>query len=42
MVPGGYLVRVQEGDLKFMVCFASPVGALEFCLIMQVGARGYG
>lgn len=33
---GGYLCRVQEGDMKFMVAFASPVTALEWCLVVQV------
>lgn len=33
---GGYLCRVQEGDLKMMVAFASPVTALEWCLVVQV------
>ena len=33
---GGYLCRVQEGDLKFMVAFANPVVALEWCLLVQV------
>lgn len=33
---GGYLCRVQEGDMKFMVAFASPVTALEWCLLVQV------
>ena len=22
-IPGGYLCRLQDGDLKYMVCFAS-------------------
>jgi len=34
---GGYLCRVQEGDMKFMVVFASPVTALEWCVLVQVG-----
>jgi hypothetical protein len=33
---GGYLCRVQEGDMKFMVVFGSPVTALEWCLLVQV------
>ncbi len=24
VVPGGYLCRLQDGDLKYMVAFASP------------------
>lgn len=35
---GGYLCRVQEGDLKFMVAFGSPVSALEWCLVVQEAA----
>jgi adenylate cyclase len=35
---GGYLCRVQEGDLRFMVAFASPVAALEWCLVVQEAA----
>ncbi|KAF6251508.1 hypothetical protein COO60DRAFT_610652 [Scenedesmus sp. NREL 46B-D3] len=35
---GGYLCRVQEGDLRFMVAFASPVAALEWCLVVQQAA----
>lgn len=38
---GGYLCRVQEGDMKFMVAFASPVTALEWCLLVQVWAGVY-
>lgn len=37
---GGYLCRVQEGDLKMMVAFASPVMALEWCLLVQVRCCG--
>lgn len=33
---GGYLCRVQEGDMKFMVAFGDPVTALEWCLLVQV------
>jgi hypothetical protein len=33
---GGYLCRVQEGDMKFMVAFADPLTALEWCLLVQV------
>jgi hypothetical protein len=36
VVPGGYLVRVQEGDLKYMVAFGNSVAALEWCLLTQV------
>jgi hypothetical protein len=35
---GGYLCRVQEGDLRFMVAFASPAAALEWCLVVQEAA----
>jgi hypothetical protein len=28
----------QEGDLKYMVAFSSPVTALEWCLTVQVRA----
>ena len=40
--PAGYLVRVQEGDLRYMLAFAHPVAALEWCLLMQVRLRGRG
>jgi hypothetical protein len=39
---GGYLCRVQEGDMKFMVAFASPVTALEWCLLVQVSVSTAG
>lgn len=39
---GGYLCRVQEGDMKFMVAFASPVTALEWCLLVQVSGLRVG
>lgn len=35
---GGYLCRIQEGDLKFMVAFSSPVTAVEWCLTVQESA----
>jgi hypothetical protein len=37
---GGYLCRVQDGDMKFMVAFASPVTAMEWCLLVQVSWPG--
>eukprot|EP00775_Hariotina_reticulata_P001620 gene1620-1960_t len=37
-VPGGYLCRMQEGDLKYMLAFASARGALEWCLLVQEAA----
>jgi hypothetical protein len=33
----GYLARQQEGELKYMLAFASPVRALEWALLLQVG-----
>ena len=30
---GGYLCRVQDGDLRFMCAFASPIAALEWCVL---------
>ncbi|KAI8476209.1 MAG: hypothetical protein J3K34DRAFT_271511 [Monoraphidium minutum] len=34
-VPGGYLCREQEGDLKYMLAFDSAAGALTWCLLAQ-------
>lgn len=33
--PGSYLVRAQEGDLKYMAAFTSPAAAAEWCLTVQ-------
>lgn len=35
----GYLARQQEGELKYMLAFASPARALEWALLLQVGGR---
>ncbi|GIL61956.1 hypothetical protein Vafri_16318 [Volvox africanus] len=35
VVSGGYLCRLQDGDLKYMVAFASPEAALEWALLLQ-------
>uniref|UniRef100_A0A383VRV6 Guanylate cyclase domain-containing protein n=1 Tax=Tetradesmus obliquus TaxID=3088 RepID=A0A383VRV6_TETOB len=35
---GGYLCRMQEGDLKYMVAFSSARSALEWCLLVQEAA----
>eukprot|EP00878_Enallax_costatus_P046993 GHUV01057339.1.p1 GENE.GHUV01057339.1~~GHUV01057339.1.p1 ORF type:complete len:472 (+),score=123.21 GHUV01057339.1:459-1874(+) len=35
---GGYLCRLQEGDLRFMLAFSNPATALEWCLIVQEAA----
>jgi hypothetical protein len=32
----GYLCRCQEADLKYMVAFASPHKAVQWCLLVQV------
>ncbi|GAX78935.1 hypothetical protein CEUSTIGMA_g6375.t1 [Chlamydomonas eustigma] len=34
-VPGGYFVRQQDGDMKFIVAFNSPEAALYWCLAVQ-------
>ncbi|GAX74578.1 hypothetical protein CEUSTIGMA_g2027.t1 [Chlamydomonas eustigma] len=34
-VPGSYLCRMQDGDLKYMVVFSSPLAAIAWCLVMQ-------
>ncbi len=34
-VPGGYFVRHQDGDLKYIVAFGSPEAALCWCLAVQ-------
>jgi hypothetical protein len=38
--PDGYLARQQEGELKYMLAFASPARALEWVLLLQVRGRG--
>jgi hypothetical protein len=37
-VPGSYLCREQEGDLKYMLAFPSASRALQWCLIVQEAA----
>eukprot|EP00798_Chlamydomonas_sp_ICE-L_P030850 gene30850-35890_t len=32
---GGYLVRQQEGDLKYMVAFCKPQDAIAWCVLAQ-------
>ncbi|KXZ47811.1 hypothetical protein GPECTOR_32g423 [Gonium pectorale] len=32
---GGYLCRMQDGDLKYMVAFATPQAAVEWSLLLQ-------
>ncbi|KAG1652770.1 hypothetical protein FOA52_009371, partial [Chlamydomonas sp. UWO 241] len=34
-MPGGYLVRAQDGDLKYMVAFCSPELAVLWCVAVQ-------
>lgn len=34
-VPGGYLCREQEGELKYMLAFPSAAAALQWCLLVQ-------
>ncbi|GAX74576.1 hypothetical protein CEUSTIGMA_g2025.t1 [Chlamydomonas eustigma] len=34
-VPGSYLCRMQDGDLKYMVVFSTPAAAIAWCLVMQ-------
>eukprot|EP00879_Flechtneria_rotunda_P009559 GHRR01010005.1.p1 GENE.GHRR01010005.1~~GHRR01010005.1.p1 ORF type:complete len:296 (+),score=143.38 GHRR01010005.1:829-1716(+) len=36
--PGSYLVRAQQGDLKYMVAFTDPVAAAEWCVTLQEAA----
>lgn len=38
LVPGGYLVRAQDGELRYMVAFSCPAAAVEWCLVMQEAA----
>eukprot|EP00878_Enallax_costatus_P024842 GHUV01026534.1.p1 GENE.GHUV01026534.1~~GHUV01026534.1.p1 ORF type:complete len:250 (+),score=36.52 GHUV01026534.1:253-1002(+) len=33
--PGSYLVRAQEGDLRYMATFTTPAAAAEWCLTVQ-------
>jgi hypothetical protein len=35
LFPGSYLVRAQEGELKYMAAFASPTAAVQWCLVVQ-------
>jgi hypothetical protein len=37
-VPGGYLCREQEGELKYMLAFSSAGRALQWCLLVQEAA----
>ena len=34
-MPGGYICRVMEGELKYMLAFDSPASALIFCIEVQ-------
>jgi len=34
-IPGGYLCRLQDGDLKYMVAFPTAQSALSWCLVTQ-------
>lgn len=38
LFPGSYLVRAQEGDLKYMAAFTSPAAAAEWCMTLQEAA----
>jgi hypothetical protein len=40
-LPGGdgYMCRCHEPDMKYMVAFESPVRAVQWCLLVQVGAK---
>jgi len=33
--PGSYLVRAQQGDLKFMLAFTSPAAAVAWGVTLQ-------
>lgn len=33
--PGSYLVRAQQGDLKYMLAFTSPAAAVSWGLTLQ-------
>lgn len=35
VVPGGYLCREQENDLKYMVSFSGAAEALQWCMLVQ-------
>jgi hypothetical protein len=35
---GGYMVRAQEGELRYMLAFATPTAAAEWCLLVQEAA----
>ena len=37
-IPGGYFVRQQDGDLKYLVAFSNSESALYFCSTMQLMA----
>ncbi|KAF8071314.1 serine/threonine-protein kinase/receptor R818 [Scenedesmus sp. PABB004] len=37
-VPGSYLCRAQQGELRFLAAFASPAGAVEWALLVQEAA----
>ena len=41
-LPGGdgYMCRCHEPDLKYLVAFESPVRAVQWCLLLQVGPVG--
>lgn len=38
LVPGGYMVRAQEGELRYVLTFTSPSAAIEWCLVVQEAA----
>ena len=35
-IPGGYLVRQQDGDLKYLIAFSNSEAALYFCATLQL------
>ena len=34
-IPGGYFVRQQDGDLKYILAFSFPEAALLWCIVVQ-------
>ena len=41
-MPGGYLCRGQNSDLKYMLAFDTARGALEWCLVRRGGRASGG